>query len=308
MNLKESKILVTVIVPTIGRPEYITHTIQSILNQTYANIQILISDNSPPIPTDLILKEAGISDSRIEIISRLTRMNYCDHMNACIRDARGKYLMILSDDDQISSGYVKEMVDMAESAENVRVCVGRQQVIGGDTQGLVPSQLSQSPQLIISGSKYLKNFISGIVPEEVFTHISVFARKSDIIEAGGLREYPYGAHSDSFLVIRLAMLGNVAFSKNLMFYRIYLGSVGLSMPFNALLDATKKYSSDIYRLINEINDLSLKQKKQLIRSMQISNGHLLVYRLRHIYAKRISIREILANLIKISFYWIMPPR
>jgi glycosyltransferase involved in cell wall biosynthesis len=308
MNSNESKPLVTVIVPTIGRPEYILHTIQSTLNQTYLNIQILISDNAPSIKTSSILDGAGIIDKRIDIVIRPKRMNFCEHMNACILDARGKYVMILSDDDQISYGYVEEMVAIMEAGNDVSVCVGRQLVIKENVKGLIPSQLSISPQLVISGSKFINDFLSGSPPKEIFTYLSIFAQKKDLVEAGGLRNYPFGAHSDNYLVIKLAMKGNIAFSKNLMFYRIYLGSVGLSMPFAVLLEATKKYSSDCHRLINEMSSLSIKEKVRLIQLMRLSSIRLLIYRLRHVYAHRISTLNMLTNLIKIGIYWAIPSR
>ena len=76
--------LVTVIVPTIGRPDYIIDTLRSLLLQSYSPLRILISDNAPAAATAQLLEQAGISDVRLRIVTRAQRLDFSTHMNVCI--------------------------------------------------------------------------------------------------------------------------------------------------------------------------------------------------------------------------------
>ena len=293
MNSDIAQPLVTVIVPTIGRPCYIPFTIQSILSQTYSNIEILISDNLPSQKTADILSEAGISDTRIFFLERNKRLNFCEHMNVCIRDAHGFYIMILSDDDQITPTYVEEMVALIEGNDGVSVCLGRQLKISEHDHGLLANKISESPQIIIDGIQFLNKSLSGKIQIEVMTYLSMFARKKEIKNLGGLKHYPYGAHSDNFLLIQLALKGNVAIGQSIMFYRVYEKSLGLSMPFAALVNATYEYTYDCFKLFANKEGLDQADRVNILRAIKINNYSLILVRFRSIYLKKLSIIKII---------------
>ena len=53
--------LVTILIPTYNRPQYLKFALESVLNQTYQNLEIVISDNSPNDETESMLQ--SFSDS-----------------------------------------------------------------------------------------------------------------------------------------------------------------------------------------------------------------------------------------------------
>ena len=53
----------------------------------------------------------NILDSRIRCISQPKRLEFAHHMNLCLATAIGDYVMILSDDDQLSPNYISSMVN-----------------------------------------------------------------------------------------------------------------------------------------------------------------------------------------------------
>lgn len=292
--------LVTVIVPTVGRPDYIVDTIRSILAQTYANIQILFSDNAPDMGTARLLDAAGISDERIYIVTRPERLGSSVHFNACIADARGTYVMILSDDDQITPGYVEEMVHVMQSRPEVIVCLGRQIKITGNDRGVMPNSLSDSPQTILDGVVFLKGSLSGELRTDVLTYISFFARRNDVLRVGGLGVYPDGSHAENILIFNLALCGHVALLRNLMFYRVYLASTGLSTPFSALLEATKAYTRDCVHLLRKSPAINDFDKTSILRSLKSNNVWLLLSRIRRVYWQRLSAAAIVVCLLQVA--------
>ena len=187
---------VTVIIPTIGRPEYLRASVESVLNQSYCNIELLISDNVPDISSKSLLSD--VVDARIRIIERDQRYGFCEHMNMCIADSLGYYMMILSDDDVISPDYVSSMVELFESRDDVTVGLGRQNVLE-ESECRVLSEQVDKTNTYIDGFEYSVLALQGKLGASVLTYISLFAKKEDVIYAGGFRNYPDGSHSDNYL-------------------------------------------------------------------------------------------------------------
>lgn len=300
--------LVSLLVPTIGRPRYIVDTVRSILAQTYSNLHILISDNAAVVASAPLLSQAGIADPRIEIIERTERLGFSAHMNACIGAARGTFVMILSDDDQITPNYVAEMVEMMAD-RRVTVCLGRQARISEHDCGLVQAPAASDPPCVIDGVEFLKGTISGTIRTKVMTYISMFVRREDLLGMGGFRDYPDGSHADNFIVFSLALRGSIALGTNVMLYRVYLASSGLRTPFQALLDATRAYTLDCSDLIRKQNSVIDDDKRYLVRLLRSSNSRLLLSRIRHVYWQQLSASAILGCLWRVARFRFqrMPP-
>lgn len=298
MHEDASKPLVTIIIPTIGRPAFIIDTVRSVLAQDYQRLQILISDNAPSTPTAPLLAEADICDKRIETVTRPQRLGFSAHMNACIALAKGTYFMILSDDDQITPGYVSEMLGLMERNTAVTLCLGRQVRITEDDIGLIAASTPFAAQTIIAGSEFLRGTLSGTLQTQVLTYISLFARVADVLQCGGFKDYPDGSHADNFIVFNLAMSGDVALASNLMFYRVYLGSFGLRTPFPALLEATCRYTRDCAQAIRGMAAVRSDIRSDILRSLHRNNSRLLLSRIRHVYARSLPPYQLLRCVLQ----------
>ena len=128
--------LVTVFIPTIGRLDYFDSAIISVLNQTYPNLEILVSANG--VEKSFLASIGCIHDSRVRLVLRPERLDFISHVNLNLSEASGKYFMLLSDDDLISQDYIASMVDLFESQENVRVGTGRQIQLDSEQRLLPP--------------------------------------------------------------------------------------------------------------------------------------------------------------------------
>lgn len=89
-------ILVSVIVPIYGVEAYIRDTIQSVLDQTYTQFELILVDDESPDSSVAICQE--FDDSRIRIINQKNR-GLAGARNTGIRHARGDYLAFLDGDD-----------------------------------------------------------------------------------------------------------------------------------------------------------------------------------------------------------------
>ena len=95
--------LLSVIIPTYKRCELLSRAIQSVLGQTYQNIEVLVvNDNVSPddeYSQRLYSLIDSIDDDRVRLISQPRHINGAAARNAGIREARGEYIAFLDDDD-----------------------------------------------------------------------------------------------------------------------------------------------------------------------------------------------------------------
>lgn len=66
MNSGGREPLVSVVIPTYSRPGYFRQALDSVLAQTYRNLDIFITDNSKDERTKLLMEEYLAKDSRIK--------------------------------------------------------------------------------------------------------------------------------------------------------------------------------------------------------------------------------------------------
>ena len=110
--VNDNKIIATIVIPTLNRPDMLRHAVMSAVNQTERNIEILITDNESDLPAEDACQ--GINDSRIVFI-RYPRIPASKNWTTGSRIAKGKYITYLCDDDAIQPHYIRNMVDLIES-------------------------------------------------------------------------------------------------------------------------------------------------------------------------------------------------
>lgn len=100
---KMNKSLISVIVPTYKRkPEMIKRSVDSILAQTYSNMELIVVDDSPndyQFREDVKLFLNGY-DNRIKYIQHEKNMGANIARNTGVDYSNGKYIAFLDDDDE----------------------------------------------------------------------------------------------------------------------------------------------------------------------------------------------------------------
>lgn len=100
------KNLVTVAIPTHNREKYIGQSIESALNQTFDNVELLVVDNHSNDDTRKVVKK--IKNSRVRYIRNRKNIGMMNNWNKCIKHAKGNYIVILGDDDVLHSNFIEE--------------------------------------------------------------------------------------------------------------------------------------------------------------------------------------------------------
>lgn len=89
--------LVSIIMPSYNTAPYIEETIQSVLNQTYTNWEMIIVDDCSTDNTDEVLSR--ISDSRIRIFKNDRNSGAAVSRNRALCEAKGQWIAFLDSDD-----------------------------------------------------------------------------------------------------------------------------------------------------------------------------------------------------------------
>jgi FkbM family methyltransferase len=108
--------LVSIGIPTYNRPEGLRRTLNRITNQTYKNLEIIVSDNcSPNKSTELLVKELMKTDYRIKYFKQERNMGVTFNFHFVLSKASANYFMWATDDDYFeSSDLIEKLLKFAQ--------------------------------------------------------------------------------------------------------------------------------------------------------------------------------------------------
>lgn len=114
--MEKETILVSVIIPVYNIEQYLSESINSVINQTYKNTEIIcINDGSTDSSLD-ILNGFAEKDPRIKILNK-ENGGASAARNEGIREAQGKYILFLDSDDYIIQNAIELLLNQAEKEE-----------------------------------------------------------------------------------------------------------------------------------------------------------------------------------------------
>ena len=138
----EQKPLISVIVPVYNVAAYLPRCIDSILAQTYANLEILLVDDGSTDDSGFICDEYAKKDTRIRVLHK-ENGGLSSARNAGLDAAAGQYIGFVDSDDWIEPEMYSQMLALMEKNDAQMVCAGRYDVdseTGEKTVGLCPDR------------------------------------------------------------------------------------------------------------------------------------------------------------------------
>lgn len=112
LSLK-SRPLVSVVIPTYNRFHYLEQSLRSAVQQTYQNIEIIVSDNhSPQNPADLV---QSLKDPRIRFYRHPKNLGMFENVKRAFLQAKGKYVSSLLDDDMWEPNFLEKLLPPLEA-------------------------------------------------------------------------------------------------------------------------------------------------------------------------------------------------
>lgn len=110
--------LVSVGLPAFNSEKTIEKAITSILNQTYTNLEVIISDNNSNDLTTQICIKYEIEDPRVRLTSQEINFGPTKNFEFVLKKSNGKYFMWVAGDDYLSSDFIETNVAELETHQN----------------------------------------------------------------------------------------------------------------------------------------------------------------------------------------------
>jgi glycosyltransferase involved in cell wall biosynthesis len=211
-TLNSKKPLVSVGIPVFNGEKNLARALDSILNQSYSNLEIIVSDNASNDGTRGICEEYVRRDSRIRYIRQNKNIGAPRNWNAVVHEASGVYFKWASANDYCAPTMIEKCVEVLNGDPGVVLCYGRTQLVDKDERPIEVYDLESSytqdrPSdrfLLISRQISLNNMQCGVSRLEALRHTRLD------------RLYPSG---DIALISELALYGRFRMLPDILLYR-----------------------------------------------------------------------------------------
>lgn len=109
--------LITVAVPVWNGEPYIKTCLDSIKNQTYKNIEVIVADNHSTDNSNALIREYVDSDERFSIVVSAVKKSAAESRNEAIASCNGKYILFVDVDDYIGLDTVEKLYNAVKDGE-----------------------------------------------------------------------------------------------------------------------------------------------------------------------------------------------
>lgn len=124
---KMDMLTVSVVIPSYNHENYIEETIESILNQTFQDFEIIITDDGSTDKT--VEKIKKFKDQRIQLFLFQNNIGACTALNNCITNSNGKYIAYVSSDDVWESDKLEKQVKFLDENQDIGVVLTKAKII-----------------------------------------------------------------------------------------------------------------------------------------------------------------------------------
>ncbi|MEG5232749.1 glycosyltransferase [Microcoleus sp. AT9b-C3] len=195
--------LVSVIIPTKDRPEMLAHAVQSVLAQTFPDVEIIVVNDGGTDVQEVL--DRINSKSNITYLKHDRNQERSTARNTGIRVARGKYIAYLDDDDMYYPNHVQTLVEFLENSE-YKVAY---------TDAVMAEQQKQNGQYVTINRSvpysfdfdYDKILVGNFIPMLCLTH------EKSCLDETGMFDVNLNTHEDWDLLIRLSRSFKIAHIK-----------------------------------------------------------------------------------------------
>ena len=108
---------ISVIIPMYNVERYIIYCMESILQQTFRDFEVILIDDASTDRTYRVCQSLFGNDERVRMLHNPVNQGQCNSRNRGIKEARGKYLYFMDSDDEILPQGLEKLYSAAEAEE-----------------------------------------------------------------------------------------------------------------------------------------------------------------------------------------------
>jgi len=213
---------VSVLIPAYQSAEYLGQAIQSVLEQSFQDFEIIISDNASTDNTEKVV--AAFQDPRVHFYKNHETVEMGENWNRCLFLSKGEYVALLCSDDLWLPLFLEKTVEILDLYSDIGMCLTQYKFFYGDSDAEWERKILVKPGVYYDFAK--------IIIQKNPTPISgALVRHQCYEEVGAFKPF-YSADYDIFLRISKTRWG--------MYY--------LALPLMKFRWHKTNLSNDIYKL------------------------------------------------------------
>jgi glycosyltransferase involved in cell wall biosynthesis len=200
---------VTIGIPVFNGEKFIGHAIESVLAQTFADYELLVSDNASEDRTVAICNEYVAKDKRIRLIRHDKNRGPYWNLKFVTDQARGRFLVWLAHDDALGNRFVEEC--LAQMSRNSRaVLVSGDFRIIDESGDVIRVEMLKSIREQIPWMRRCGEFFKYPIFSNVF-YCFYGMTKTDVCQSvmGDLTDPKYMSQIELPVLARLAAVGEI---------------------------------------------------------------------------------------------------
>lgn len=240
-NIRKKDCLVSVVIPVYNVEKYIVQCLDSIIKQTYENIEIIIVDDGSTDNCPLICDNYSEKDKRIKVVHKVNG-GLSDARNAGIKLSKGEFICFVDSDDYVDKKMIQKLLEGITINDADICCCEYKKVKDNETAWNTDSK---SAYKCISSRNFLKELYSGKYNDISFIAVCKLYRKKLFnniwFPKGRYYEDTFTTHKLIFAAEKIAI-----FDSKLYFYRTREGSITTSSL------TSKKIADGIYADIENV--------------------------------------------------------
>jgi glycosyltransferase involved in cell wall biosynthesis len=166
-NRKGNEPLVSIGMPVYNGEKYLRRTLESLLSQTYKNIELIVSDDCSTDSTQQICLSYASADSRLTYYRQPENAGITANFNHLLQLARGDYFMWAAQDDLWEPSYIECCLKEMQADERIVFCTSKTIFIspGGEEIGRLDTDLTTSG---MSAAKRIMHYLTNSLEDSQF--------------------------------------------------------------------------------------------------------------------------------------------
>lgn len=242
--MQNNETFVSVVVPIYNVEKYLKNCIETIINQTYKNIEIILVDDGSTDNCPKICDEYRKKDSRIKVIHKKNG-GLSDARNQGLKLSRGEYICFIDSDDFIDKRFI-EILYKECCLNNAEIAMCKYEKVL-ENEEVVEDKGKSYKKETISGRDSIIGIYEGKIVDFGFVAWNKLYKRK-LFENNNI-DYPFGKYNeDTFTTFRLLYNSKkvVKIDLSLYYYRIRIGSIMKSKMTTKKI--TDHVDADIYNI------------------------------------------------------------
>ncbi len=191
---------VSILIPNYNYARFLPETLDSVLQQDYHELEILIADDASNDHSHDICQAYARKDTRIRYHRHARNLGMVANWNWCLQQARGDYIRLLMADDLICSpSAITRMADILDADPHIAFVTSARKQIDENTHAIDPLRPYASTNCLITPQQWISQHLMRVIPE----HLNSIGEPSAVLFRKNMASRGFDASLQQFVDLEM---------------------------------------------------------------------------------------------------------